>query len=163
MSNPIAGPVADECDRLRAENGAQRTGLNNIIIITRVRAEKAEKDAGALRGQVAALHGLLTVFLAEWEDENEAGLARSVVAFRQVLADTESAAREHDEAVRTEAREETLMEAAAAICRGCAEGWPWSDPDPMHRVNHSPAPTSTGTMPCAATVLWHKIAVRRKP
>ena len=111
---------ADEAARLRAENAdirAEYAGFTEAAMKDSNRLE-AENEAlktecsrlaarlgdllcvrDALRGQVAALRGLLTVFLAEWEDENEAGLARSVVAFRQVLADTASAAREHDEAV----------------------------------------------------------------
>lgn len=51
-------------------------------------------------------------------------------------------------------------EAAKLICRGCQKGWPWIGDDPMNRTNHdSLGQSSNHTMPCTASVLWHRIAL----
>ena len=125
-----------EIARLRAENEAQRTGLNNIIIITRVRAEKAEKDAGALRGQIAALrempdgYGCDDCLAARHDDHDDTMCDSCSAAARKILADTEAAAREHDASVRARAFEE-----AAKIAQGCG-GLLASDAGYLAELNH---------------------------
>ena len=104
----------------------------------RLRAALAEKDVAlaAAQGQVAALrempdgYGCDDCLAARHDDHDDTMCDSCSAAARKILADTEAAAREHDDAVRAQAFEE-----AAKVAQGCG-GLLASDAGYLAELNH---------------------------